>query len=361
LVIVLCAGCGDPMVAEVFSVMGRPGAMRLDGQLFEYEEGDDEARDDDATEPLSAIGDDGPEGVAYDLSIAGRCESRGVTKDGGAFTEALPEACDAPAGRRRTELRVDGRVIGTGTATVLPIDRPAFVVTSDVDMTYLETRFKSAPEIAALLSTPAKRHAPLAGMPELYRRLRKRADALRFISGSPTFFRRHLQARLKIDRILADEVTLKDMGAIVGANWKAPRAIEDALREQVGYKLSALLEGRLRLPPVTREVLLGDDTEMDAYAYRLYRDALTGALSAERLASSLRQLGVGDVRVGAIVDLLPRVRAWVRAPSGVILIGIRETDRPNTHHPARRVADRGMVFHRDSASLGAALAAVQAL
>lgn len=359
--IVLLVGCGDPLVAELRPVLGRPGALRVEGRLLDYDDDDDEAKDDDATEPLAAIGDDGPEGVEYALAIARKCTRRGRTGDDGALAEEFPASCLAPAGRRRTELSVDGEIVGVGTATLLPADRPALVVTSDVDMTYLETRFKTPSEIAALLRTPAVRHLALPGMPALYRRLRARADGLRFISGSPTFFRRHLQARLRLDRIPADEVTLKDMGAIVGRRWKDPAAIEAALREQVGYKVAALLEGRLRLPQVTREILLGDDTEMDAYAYHLYRDALSGALSAERLGGSLRQLGVSTELRREIVALLARVLAWARPPSGVVLIGIRETDRPNTRHPARRVADPGMVFHRDSAALAAALSAVHAL
>jgi len=354
--IVLLFGCGDPLVAELRPVLGRPGALRVEGRLLES---DDAAHA--GTEPVAAIGDDGPEGVAYALSVARRCTRRGETGDDGELGEDFPESCHAPAGRRRTELTVDGAIVGVGSVTLLPAERVALVVTSDVDMTYLETRFKTASEIGALLRTPASRHRALPGMPALYRRLRQRADGLRFISGSPTFFRRHLQARLRLDDIPADEVTLKDMGSIVAGAWKKPESVEAALREQVGYKLAALLEGRLRLPRVTREILLGDDTEMDAYAYSLYRDVLSGALSAGRLASTLVQLGVDEGRRAEIAGLVPRVRSWAAPPSGVVLIGIRETDRPNPRHPARRVAGPGMVFHRDSAGLAAALAAAHAL
>lgn len=353
------AACDAPLVAELRPCLGRPGAMHLTGRLLEVDD-DDEDRDR-ATEPLHAIGDEGPADVPYELVVAGSCKRRGLTLTDGEILEELPERCRATAGRRRAELRLLGRTVGVTTATILPADRVALVVTSDVDMTYLETRFHSAGEIASLLRTPARRHRALSGMPALYRRLRARADGLRFISGSPTFFRRHLLARLALDRIPADEVTLKEMGVIVASKWKTPQAIEGALREQVGYKVAALLEGRLRLPAVTREVLLGDDTEMDAYAYRLYRDALSGALSSTRLLTSLEQLGVGEDRRTEIAERLPQVLAWVRPPSGVLLIGIRETDRPNRKHPARRVADAGFVFHRDTANLAAALAAVHAL
>lgn len=353
-------GCDEPLVAELRPSIGRPGAARIEGRLLEVDE-DEQEGEDDPTVPLEAIGADGPKAVPYTLVVAGRCKRRGLTRAEGELAESLPEQCHAPAGRRRTALKVLGRVAGVGTVTILPATRPALVVTSDVDMTYLETRFGSAAEIAALLRTPATRHAPLPGMAALYRRLRERADALRFISGSPTFFRRHLQARLRLDRITADEVTLKELDAIVGARWTRPGTLEAALREQVGYKLAELLEGRLRLPPVTREVLLGDDTEMDAYAYTLYRDAVAGALSADRLAATLVQLGVDDDRRAQIASLLPEVRAHTRPGSGVLLIGIRETDRPNRAHPARRVAGPGIVFHRDSTALAAALAAVHAL
>jgi hypothetical protein len=60
-------------------------------------------------------------------------------------------------------------------------------------------------------------------------------------------------------------------------------------------------------------------------------------------------------RRSRIAELLPRVRAWVRPPSQVVLIGIRRTDRPNRVHPAPRVADPRFVFHRDTEALEAAL------
>ena len=113
--IVLLVGCGDPLVAELRPVLGRPGALRVEGRLLDYDD-DDEAKDDDATEPLAAIGDDGPEGVEYALAIARKCTRRGRTGDDGALAEEFPASCLAPAGRRRTELLVDGVLVGVGTA-----------------------------------------------------------------------------------------------------------------------------------------------------------------------------------------------------------------------------------------------------
>ena len=347
-------GCEDPLDGVIHDSIGRPGAAVVEGRILEADDDDD---DDDPSVPLDALGDDGSDGVPYTIVVAGRCKRRGVSGPDGLLRAKLTDRCQAPAGRRRVELRALGKRIGSGHVTILPPNRPALVVTSDVDMTYLQTRFHSATEIAALLRAPASRHPALPGMPGLYRRLRAHADALRFVSGSPTFFRRHLEARLKIDGITVDELTLKPIGEIVGARWMKPQTVDKALREQVGYKLAALLEARLRLPRVAREILLGDDTEMDAYAYRLYRDTLAGALAPDRLIARLAELEVDAARRNEIAGLLPRVRAWARPPGGVLLIGIRETDRPNRHHPARAMQDEGVVFHRDTPTLQAALAA----
>ena len=243
----------------------------------------------------------------------------------------------------------------------LPLQEPASaalrrVYRWDLDKTYLQTDFDRLRDLlrSAIERAEAKQSVP--GAAALLRELR-RGEGCRvcFISGSPRQMRRVLTEKLRLDGVQFDEFILKpNLSNLFRGRFRA-------LREQVGYKLAELLEGRLRLPPVTREVLLGDDTEMDAYAYTLYRDAVRGALSADRLATTLVQLGVDDDRRAQIASLLPEVRALVRPGSGVLLIGIRETDRPNHTHPARRVAGPGIVFHRDSAALAAALAAVHAL
>ena len=63
------------------------------------------------------------------------------------------------------------------------------------------------------------------------------------------------------------------------------------MREQVGYKLGELLQGRIE-GPRAREVLFGDDWESDPVIYSLYADVLAGRMGGDRLAGLLDRLGV---------------------------------------------------------------------
>ncbi|MBI2894675.1 MAG: hypothetical protein HYY06_14065 [Deltaproteobacteria bacterium] len=347
----LVIGCGEARVAEVYPSIGRIDAARVEGRILEVEDDDD-----DRTEPIRALDDDGAEGVRVQVLVGGKRAGTAESNGDGGFAVSLDRDSRQRPGTRRVVVRAAEGLLGVGRVTLLPTDRAPLVVTSDVDMTYLETRFARIVEIQRLLVMPARDHRPLEGMPGLFRRLRRRADALRFVSGSPGFFRRHLAARLEIDGIAYDELTLKPFGEIAARRWTQPATIEAALREQVGYKVLALLDGRLRLPRVCREVLLGDDTEMDAYAYGIYRDVLRpGGWSDSRLLQALADMGVDRSSRPPILEAAGRARSWARG-GGVVLIGIRETDRPNRDHPAHRVAGPGVVFHRATGDLGRALA-----
>jgi hypothetical protein len=63
------------------------------------------------------------------------------------------------------------------------------------------------------------------------------------------------------------------------------------LHEQVGFKLNALMEGRLRRPMAT-EYLFGDDVESDATAFSIYSKLVNGDLPPGELEAELEQAGV---------------------------------------------------------------------
>jgi hypothetical protein len=63
-----------------------------------------------------------------------------------------------------------------------------------------------------------------------------------------------------------------------------------ALRGQVGYKLPAILDSRLRAPIEAEEVLFGDDAEADAFIYSLYADLVAGRVD-ERVLSQVLEAG----------------------------------------------------------------------
>lgn len=160
----------------------------------------------------------------------------------------------------------------------------------DLDKTYLSTDFDSVVDLvkAALQSAEEKENIP--GTAALMRELRTGPDGTRnrihVVSGSPRQMRRVLERKLRLDGADVDSLTLKPNLT------NALRLRFRALRDQLGYKLPALLESRVRMGTGAQETCFGDDAEMDGIVYRLYSDvcahrvrgpALDAVLSAARL------------------------------------------------------------------------------
>ena len=97
------------------------------------------------------------------------------------------------------------------------------------------------------------------------------------LSGSPEQMRRRLEDKLRLDGISWDSFTLKpNLQNLLRLRFRA-------VRDQLGYKLPALLASRAELGETRRgrraratETLFGDDAEADAYVYSLYADFLAG-------------------------------------------------------------------------------------
>lgn len=181
---------------------------------------------------------------------------------------------------------------------------PSCIYRWDLDKTYLQTEFDSLRGLlrTALEGAQAKRTVP--GAATLLRELRhavapgEGASRICFISGSPRQMRRVLTEKLRLDGVEFDEFILKpNLRNMLTGRFRA-------LREQVGYKLPALLAGRAGVPATVREVCFGDDAESDAFIYSLYGDLLCGRVSRPLLAEILR-------RVGAYPDDAARTLALV--------------------------------------------------
>jgi hypothetical protein len=94
-----------------------------------------------------------------------------------------------------------------------------------------------------------------------------------------------IERKMLLDGVEYDGITFKD--------WRATlRALRPGrLREQVGFKLCALLEGRRRRLGA-RELLFGDDVEKDALGYWLYARLTSGELRGAEAESALGAAGV---------------------------------------------------------------------
>jgi hypothetical protein len=99
--------------------------------------------------------------------------------------------------------------------------------------------------------------------------------------------RRRLEDKLRLDRVRWDELTLKpNLSNVL-------RLRLFALRDQLGYKLPALLLARVRdqagaSASGPSEVLVGDDAEADAFVYSLYGDVCEGVVDVAELKKILK-------------------------------------------------------------------------
>ncbi len=163
----------------------------------------------------------------------------------------------------------------------------------DVDKTYLSTHFSSLEGLSRIPMEFAVDKRAIPGMPEILRGMRRGVGGgyqcvpLYFVSASPPQLRRVIERKMLLDGVEHDGITFKDwLGTL-------RRLRPGRLREQLGFKLVALLTGRQRRP-YCREVLVGDDTERDAVAFSLYARALAGEVDAAELDSILRREGVAE-------------------------------------------------------------------
>ena len=159
----------------------------------------------------------------------------------------------------------------------------------DMDKTYLKTDFDT---IKDLIKTAFQRPADKANVPgsaDLLKAVRMDAAGnaeIYFISGSPKQMRGVLSQKLQLDGIDFDGFVLKDnLRNLLRGRFRA-------IKEQVGYKLPALLRARAKADTESGETLFGDDAERDAFVYSLYADLLAERVAPDVLEEVLNIAGV---------------------------------------------------------------------
>lgn len=198
---------------------------------------------------------------------------------------------------------------------------PHVIYRWDLDKTYLKTEFDTLRQLVrtALEGPQDKRTVP--GAATLLRELRRSpapapggqgpfgGARVCFISGSPRQMRKVLTEKLRLDGIEFDEFILKpNLRNMLTGRFRA-------MREQVGYKLPALLAGRSGVAAETREVCFGDDAESDGFIYSLYGDVVSGRVDRELLTRVLTEAGVypdDASRAVSLAESLPRAEAVER-------------------------------------------------
>ena len=182
----------------------------------------------------------------------------------------------------------------------------------DIDRTYLATRFSSLRHLLRIPLEFAVDKRAIPGMPEVLRALRRgpgprfAAAPIYFVSASPPELRPVIVRKMLLDGVEYDGITCKD--------WLATlRGLRPGrLREQVGFKLCALLEGRRRRP-AARELLFGDDVEKDAQSYWLYARLISGELCHGDADSALEAAGVGAADRACVLAMRAELPATLGA------------------------------------------------
>jgi len=242
------------------------------------------------------------------------------------------------------------------------IDRGHLVYRWDLDKTYLHTEFDTVRDLLhTAFETPAsKRTVP--GAAALLRELRTTDPAgIYILSGSPEQMRRVLEAKLRLDGIRWDAFTLKP------SLRNLMRGKVRYLKDQVSYKLAALLSSRTGVAPDTTEVLFGDDAEADAFIYSIYADICAGRVDDAELMEVLSLANVYPEDIPPLVRLahrVPRVETVrriyihlerVSSPAGFTELGRRVCPFFNYFQPAVVLVQDGMLDAPSALRVGAEL------
>lgn len=173
----------------------------------------------------------------------------------------------------------------------------------DLDKTYLLTDFDSVRGLFRSAVEPARAKRAVPGATALLRELSRERPGWRprisIVSGSPTQMREVLESKLRMDGVRWDRLTLKDnLGNLRRARFRA-------VRDQFGYKLPELVEGRVGLGHAVRETLFGDDAEIDAVVYSVYAESIAGRIPAQEVG---RIMAAGRAYPDAVVRTLAALR-----------------------------------------------------
>ncbi len=180
----------------------------------------------------------------------------------------------------------------------------------DLDKTYLRTEFDTLRELVktALERADQKRTNP--GASTLLREMVRAGVRVHILSGSPEQMRRRLEDKLRLDGITWETFTLKpNLQNLLRLRFRA-------VRDQLGYKLPALLRARARLAeagePASEctETLFGDDAEADAYVYSLYADFIAGRIGDDVLLQVLER---GRLYEDVVAETMDAARTVERA------------------------------------------------
>jgi hypothetical protein len=198
----------------------------------------------------------------------------------------------------------------------------------------------------ALESPDEKRTNP--GASTLLREMVHAGVSVHILSGSPEQMRRRLEDKLRLDGIQWDSFTLKpNLQNLLRLRFRA-------VKDQLGFKLPALLHARLNATPpspgdagIRHETLFGDDAEADAFVYSLYADTLAGRVDVDLLVAVCDRGRVYPDVIESIVDCARQVER-VEAVERILIHLERQTPPDDFRvYGERNYLQAALIVHED--------------
>ncbi len=206
--------------------------------------------------------------------------------------------------------------IGFGRLRILPENYEGFVIISDIDKTFLNTRFEDRQGLLETLLERVENKKTITGMEEFYKKIKLHDYPLIFISASPSFFHRVLEGVFKRFQIPIEGLYLKkvtnpvsniytkifkvitnfneylnqNIQEMFNRSVKFLNATLQTMVDQTAYKLKVLLYLRKMQPSFSKEILIGDNTESDFLVFTLYQLLLMGIIPETEIINFLYNL-----------------------------------------------------------------------
>lgn len=215
------------------------------------------------------------------------------------------------------------------------VDRHRLVYRWDLDKTYLRTEFDTVRDWVRTAFETAHDKQTVPGAGALLREIRGTDPfGIYIVSGSPEQLRRVLEAKLRLDGVRWDGLVLKpQLTNILRGRFKF-------IKEQVAYKLGAMLETRATLPVDTEEIMFGDDAEADAFIYCLYADLCAGRVTPALFMQLLESAETYPDAVARLVRLAEHMPRGGRARRIFIHL-----DRVSATNAFEELGTRVCTFH----------------
>ncbi len=210
----------------------------------------------------------------------------------------------------------ENQIIGFGRLKIIPQNYNGYIVISDIDKTFLDTKIENREGLIETLLERIENKKSIKGMEEIYRILNEKQIPLIFISASPEFFRRTLEGVFKKYKISIDGLYLKKMTNPVNnitskmiqiffnfqeyINQNISEMMDRSIKfintmlqsyvDQTAYKLITLLKIYKTIPPNAKLIFIGDNTESDFLIFILFQLLLIQFIDEDKIDEYLYNL-----------------------------------------------------------------------